>query len=82
MPVHVSDCTAHEVDADRIRSAEIVLPCADLQASLAFFTESLGFRVAAIFPADAPTVAVLAGHGVRIRLDPADLPFAIWQVSP
>jgi mannose-6-phosphate isomerase-like protein (cupin superfamily) len=46
-----------------------VLPCDDLGASLPFFTERLGLRVEAISPADAPTVAVLVGHGVRLRLD-------------
>ena len=52
-----------------IRSAEFVLPCADLDATLAFFTTALGMRVAAIFPADAPQVAVVVGHGLRLRLD-------------
>ena len=37
-----------------IEAAEVVLPCADLDATLPFFTERLGFRVAAIFPADRP----------------------------
>lgn len=53
---------------NRIEAAEVVLPCADLDATLAFFTEQLGFRVAAIFPADHPAVAVINGHGLRIRL--------------
>lgn len=52
-----------------IQAAEVVLPCAELGPTLAFFTERLGFRVALIFPADAPAVAVIAGHGVRLRLD-------------
>lgn len=51
-----------------IRAAEVVLPCADIDASLAFFTERLGFRVAAIFPADDPSTAVVSGHGLRVRL--------------
>jgi mannose-6-phosphate isomerase-like protein (cupin superfamily) len=55
--------------ASSIGSAEVVLPCADLYASLAFFTERLGMRVDAVFPADAPRVAVVSGHGVRLRLD-------------
>jgi quercetin dioxygenase-like cupin family protein len=71
MQVTASNLKACDVRAGRIRTAEIVLPCADLDRTLAFFTERLGFRVAAIFPADAPTVAVVAGHGLRIRLDPA-----------
>jgi len=56
-------------DADQIETAEIVLPGAELDATLRFFTERLGFRVAAIFPADAPAVAVIAAHGLRIRLE-------------
>jgi mannose-6-phosphate isomerase-like protein (cupin superfamily) len=47
-------------------TAEIVLPCADLNATLAFF-EELGFRVDAISPADDPATAVVSGHGLRIR---------------
>jgi quercetin dioxygenase-like cupin family protein len=50
--------------------AEVVLPCADLAPTLAFFTERLGFRIEAIFPADAPRVATIAGHGLRLRLEP------------
>ncbi len=53
-----------------IRSAEVVLPCPELDPTLAFFTETLGFRVNAIFPADSPKVAVISGHGVCLRLDP------------
>jgi len=52
-----------------IQSAEIVMPCADLSANLSFFTDKLGFAVAAIFPTDDPTVGVLNGHGIRIRLE-------------
>ena len=60
-----------EKHAAGIEAAEIVLPCGELDATLTFFTERLGFRVAAIFPADAPAVAVIVGHGLRVRLDPA-----------
>lgn len=55
-------------DASLIRTAEVVLPCADLDGALGFFTERLGFRVDAIHPADAPREAVLSGYGVRLRL--------------
>jgi quercetin dioxygenase-like cupin family protein len=51
-------------------TAEVLLPCADLPPTLAFFVEELGFRVETIFPADAPRVASLSGHGLRIRLEP------------
>jgi mannose-6-phosphate isomerase-like protein (cupin superfamily) len=53
----------------RIRTAEMVLPCAELDATLGFFTGELGFRLEAIYPADAPAVAVIAGHGLRLRLE-------------
>jgi mannose-6-phosphate isomerase-like protein (cupin superfamily) len=52
----------------QIRAAEIVLPGAPLEATLDFFA-ALGFRVETIFPADAPAVAVIAGHGLRLRLE-------------
>jgi quercetin dioxygenase-like cupin family protein len=51
-----------------IEDAQVVLPCAELNPSLSFFTE-LGFRLDAIHPADDPRVAVLSGYGVRIRLE-------------
>ena len=56
-------------DTQQITGAEVVLPCAELEATIAFFTERLGFRLEAIFPADAPAVAVIAGHGLRLRLE-------------
>ena len=52
-----------------IQASEVVFPCAELESTLAFFTENLGFQINAIFPADAPLVAVISGHGVRIRLE-------------
>ncbi|MBA3398449.1 MAG: cupin [Acidimicrobiia bacterium] len=55
--------------SDDAMQAEIVLPCGDLTATLAFFTEQLGFRLHTIMPADDPAVAVVSGHGVRLRLD-------------
>jgi quercetin dioxygenase-like cupin family protein len=56
-------------DPATIRAAQIVLPCADLDPTVEFFVERLGFRLDAIFPADDPSVAVLSGHGTTIRLD-------------
>jgi len=52
-----------------IRSAQVVVPCADLQATMDYFIERLGFRVEVIFPADAPATAVISGHGVTFRLE-------------
>lgn len=65
----VEDDRRNPEPKDQIEAAQFVLPCAELDGTLAFFTERLGFRVAAIFPADDPSVAVIAGHGVRLRLE-------------
>jgi quercetin dioxygenase-like cupin family protein len=54
---------------ERIAAAELVLPAADLAATLEFFTTRLGLRVEAIYPADAPATAVVSGHGIRLRLE-------------
>jgi len=48
--------------------AEIRLPTPDLRADLPFFTTVLGMRLDLIYPADDPEVAVVSGHGVRLRL--------------
>jgi quercetin dioxygenase-like cupin family protein len=53
--------------AANVRVAQIVLPCSDLNSTLAFFT-ALGFRVDSLSPADDPSVAVISGHGLHIRL--------------
>ena len=55
--------------ADNIQGAEIRLPSEDLTADLAFFMKTLGFRMDKIYPADYPTVSVLSGHGLTIRLE-------------
>ncbi|MDQ3464030.1 MAG: cupin domain-containing protein [Actinomycetota bacterium] len=52
----------------RITTAEVVLPCDEIEPSVDFFTERLGFGLDMIMPADDPAVAVLSGYGVRIRL--------------
>lgn len=49
--------------------AEVVLPGSPLEETLAFFTETLGFRVASVRPAEDPAVVVVVGHGLRVRLD-------------
>ena len=48
--------------------AEIRLPTAELRDDLPFFTKTLGMRLDMIYPADNPEVAVLSGHGLRLRL--------------
>jgi quercetin dioxygenase-like cupin family protein len=52
----------------RIEAAAVILPCTDLQPTLDFFRERLGFRLHAILPADDPQTAVLSGYGLRLRL--------------
>ena len=48
--------------------AEIRLPTQELRDDLAFFTKVLGMRLDMIYPADNPEVALLSGHGLRLRL--------------
>ncbi|SPH17131.1 hypothetical protein DEA8626_00646 [Defluviimonas aquaemixtae] len=49
--------------------AEVVLLTTSLVKDLPFFTETLHMRLDAIWPADDPAVAILSGHGLRVRLD-------------
>lgn len=49
--------------------AEIRLPTQELRADLPFYTKQLGFRLDMIYPADDPQVAVLSGHGLRLRIE-------------
>ena len=49
--------------------AEILVPSIGITKDMPFFTKQLGFRLDQIYPADDPTVAVMSGHGLRIRLD-------------
>jgi len=53
----------------RIRAAEVVLPCGDLEGTIDFCVERLGFAILSIAPADAPRVAVITGRGLRLRLE-------------
>jgi mannose-6-phosphate isomerase-like protein (cupin superfamily) len=57
---------------DKIRAAQIVVPCADLNGALEFYTEKLGFRLEMIFPADAPQTVVISGYGLTLRLEKSD----------
>ena len=52
-----------------VQAAEVCFPSQDLAADLDFYTRELGFRLEIIFPADDPAVAVLSGHGLRLRLE-------------
>jgi len=53
---------------ENVQAAEAVIPCVELQPTLAFFTQRLGFRLDSIFPAADPAVAVVSGYGLRLRL--------------
>ncbi|MDQ3734714.1 MAG: cupin domain-containing protein [Actinomycetota bacterium] len=77
--------TAPVLSTAGIRAIEVVLPCIDLDPTVDFFLDRLGFRLDVIMPADDPSVALLSGHGVRIRLergragDPGELRLACDQ---
>lgn len=65
----------HQTKSIKITAVEVCLPAKDLKAEMPFFLNELGFRLEEIFPADDPAVAVISGHGLRLRLDrDADLP--------
>ena len=49
--------------------AEIRLPTQELRDDLPFYTKVLGLRLDMIYPADNPAVAVLSGHGLRLRIE-------------
>ena len=52
-----------------VQAAEVCLPSTDLATDLTYYTETLGFQLDTIFPADDPAVATLSGHGLHIRLE-------------
>ena len=53
---------------DRVRGVVTVIPCDDLDATMEYFLDTLGFRLEKISPADSPSMAVMSGHGALIRL--------------
>ena len=73
--LHITNPIANVCIIDRGRAmaqdvqAEIRLGTANLTGDLGFFGKTLGFRLDRIWPADDPAVAVLSGHGLRLRLD-------------
>mgnify|MGYP000122453089 CR=1 FL=1 len=48
--------------------AEIRLPTQELRDDLPFYTKVLKMRLDMIYPADNPEVAVVSGHGLRLRI--------------
>jgi quercetin dioxygenase-like cupin family protein len=57
------------IDVQAIERAGVVIACRDFASNLTFFTDSLGFRVETIHPADGPTHASIIGHGCRLYLE-------------
>jgi quercetin dioxygenase-like cupin family protein len=51
-----------------IVGVEAVVFCRDLDVTIAFFVDQLGFRLEMISPADDPSTAVLSAAGTRLRL--------------
>ena len=65
-----------------IQTAEVVISCDNFEETLTFFTQKLGFSVALISPADNPSIGVLDGHGIRIRIEQgANLPSHILRLN-
>ncbi|MGI9610927.1 MAG: cupin domain-containing protein [Acidimicrobiia bacterium] len=50
-------------------SSQVVVPCDELQSTVDWFLANTGFRMVLIRPADDPSIAVLDGYGISIRLD-------------
>ncbi len=65
-------CKIIVMKSNKISSAQIIVPCTDLNEMLDLFVEQLKFRVEMIFPADSPTVAVVSGYGVYLRFEQSD----------
>ncbi len=57
-----------------VRDAHVVLATDRFDEDFEALTAQHGFRVDAIFPADAPTTAIVSAHGVRVRLEVSDTP--------
>lgn len=50
-------------------AGEVVLSCTEIAETVAFFTDTLGFRIVSVFPADDPRAVRLSGFGLGIRLE-------------
>ena len=60
------------MDKNNIQTAEMSLPCNNLNETLQFFTDKLGFKMESIAPSEKPSLAVISGYGIRIRLEPGN----------
>ena len=56
-------------NANHNTRAEVILPSKELNKDIDFFTKTIGMQLNEIFPADDPSVAVISGYGLRVRLD-------------
>jgi quercetin dioxygenase-like cupin family protein len=63
-----------ERDTPAIRDAHVVVRTDRFADDLAALLADHGFRVDAIFPADAPSIAIVSAHGVRLRLETSAAP--------
>lgn len=54
----------------------------DMQRSIAFYRDVLGFTVRRAEPAEAPTFASLERGGHALMLSPFDEPFGSWKMVP
>ncbi len=61
--------TNSTIDPEQIVTAEILVPCDDIRTEMPYFEKALGFRLDKIFPSDDPAVAIISGHGIRLRLE-------------
>lgn len=52
-----------------MQSSQVVLPCSELQPAVDWFLAHTDFEMVLIRPADDPSIAVLEGHGLTLRLD-------------
>jgi mannose-6-phosphate isomerase-like protein (cupin superfamily) len=66
--------TSDTSEAPDIRDVHVVVRTARFDDDLAALLAEHGFRVDAIFPADAPSTAIVSAHGVRLRLEQSTIP--------
>lgn len=65
-PTPATEQTA--ISSAGIRGTQVLMGCSTLEPTLSFFLQRLQFRIDAIFPADNPSIAMISGHGLSIRL--------------
>jgi quercetin dioxygenase-like cupin family protein len=54
--------------SNSISQAQVLLPSENLSEDIDCFIK-LGFRLNQIFPSEDPSVAIMSGHGIQVRLD-------------